>query len=141
VHAVMSLALPNTILNNWQYGLRKNEYENVVRRIKNDSKQIVDDVLAEKLDWVRRENRDLPPNFEDDVRDRFHGLMVGFAKRITRKYRQPSRVFTGITITNTKSFHEGRPDAILDGYVVIDRKAYDLDKVSSNEYETKTDIT
>ena len=57
VHAVMSLALPNTILNNWQYGLRKDEYENVVRRIENDSNHIVNDVIAEKLDWIRRENR------------------------------------------------------------------------------------
>lgn len=110
----------------------------VVRRIENDSKQIVDDVLAEKLDWIRKENRDRPQNFEDDVRDRFHGLLVGFAKRIMRTNMKPRRVFTEITITNTKNFHEGRLDAILEydyGYVVIDWKAYDLYKVNSNEYE------
>jgi hypothetical protein len=134
----MSLALPDTILNNWRQGLNKNEYENVVRRIEDVSKRIVDGVIAEKLDWIRRENRDLPPNFENDVHDRFHGLLVGFAKRIMRKYCQPRRVLTEITITNTKNFHEGRPDAILEydyGYVVVDWKAYDLNKVGSNGYE------
>jgi hypothetical protein len=139
VHDIMSLALPSTILNNWQYGLKKeNEYENIVRTIENKSSQIIDLVIAEKLDWVSRENRDLPANFEDDVRDRFHGLLTGFAKRIMKRYHKPRRILTEITITNTKNFHEGRLDAILEysyGYIVIDWKAYDLDKVNSNEYE------
>jgi hypothetical protein len=55
-----------------------------------------------------------------------------------RKYEQPRRAITEITITNTKNFHEGRLDAILEysyGYGVIDWKAYDIDPVTSNGHE------
>ena len=138
VHSILSLSFPTVVTSNWRQGLGKNEYENVIRRIENDSEQIVSDVLAEKSDWIRRENREFPPNFESDVRDRFHGLLVGFAKRIMRSYSAPKRVLTEITITNTKNFHEGRPDVILEydyGFIVIDWKAYDLNKVGSNGYE------
>jgi hypothetical protein len=138
VHSILSLALPNTVTNNWRQGLCKNEYEHVVRRIENDSERIVSDVLAEKSNWIRRENRDSPPNFENEVRDRFHGLLAGFSKRIMRKYSPPRRALTEITITNTRNFHEGRPDVILEydhGFVVIDWKAYDLSRVGSNGYE------
>jgi hypothetical protein len=62
----------------------------------------------------------------------------GDTKRIMKKYPRPIRVITEITITNTKNFHEGRLDAILEypyGYGVIDWKAYDIDPVTSNGYE------
>ncbi len=40
VHSILSLSFSNTIINNWRQGLGKNEYEHILRRIENDSKQI-----------------------------------------------------------------------------------------------------
>ena len=39
---------------------------------------------------------------------------MGLAKRIMKKYEQPKRVVTEITITNVKEVHEGRIDAIFE---------------------------
>jgi hypothetical protein len=136
IHDIMGLALPSTILSNWRYGTR--EYENISRTIQRDSASIIEQAISDKKEWIRREGREIPENFDDSVNDRFHALLIGFAKRIMRKYDQPKRAVTEVTITNTKNFHEGRLDAILEysyGYGVIDWKAYDIDPVTSNGHE------
>jgi hypothetical protein len=136
LHDIMSLALPSTILSHWRYGSK--EYENISRTIQKDSASIIEQAISDKKEWIKREGREIPENFDDSDCDRFHALLIGFAKRIMRKYQQPRRAITEITITNTKNFHEGRLDAILEysyGYGVIDWKAYDIDPVTSNGHE------
>jgi hypothetical protein len=135
VHDIMSLAFPTVILDNWEY--RVKDYENRARLIERDAASIIEEVLKDKRDWIRRENRPEPENYEDDLRDRFHGLLVGFSKRIMSKYWQPKRALTEITITNTGDFQEGRPDGIAEYsgnyFALVDWKAYDLDKASQHE--------
>ena len=136
IHDIMSLALPSTILSHWLYGSK--EYENIARAIERDSASIVEQAISYKKEWIRREGREVPEDFDDSVNDRFHALLIGFAKWIMRKYLQPKRAITEITITNTKNFHEGRLDAILEysyGYGVIDWKAYDIDPATSTGHE------
>lgn len=88
VHDIMSLALPSTILDNWEYGIKN--FENRARTIERDSAGIVESVMADKKDWVRREGRQVPENYDCDVGDRFHGLLIGFTKRII--HRLPDRL-------------------------------------------------
>lgn len=101
IHDIMSLALPSTILSHWIYGSK--EYEKIARTIERDSASIVEEAISYKKEWIRREGRKVPENFNDSVNYRFHALLIGFAKRIMRKYLQPKRAITEITITNTKN--------------------------------------
>ncbi len=74
--------------------------------------------------------------FDYEVQDRFHGLLLGLAKRIMKKYEQPKRAVTEITITNVKEVQEGRIDAIFefkDGrYGLVDWKTNDITKDTSS---------
>jgi hypothetical protein len=138
IHDIMSLALPSSILSHWNYGSK--EFENIARTIERDSASIVEQAISDKREWIRREGRIVPENFDDSVNDRFHAILIGFAKRIMKKYPQPKRAITEVTITNIKNLHEGRLDALLEyhssyGYGVIDWKAYDVDPVTGNGHE------
>ena len=86
----------------WHYG-RSKEYENIARTIERDSASIVEEAISNKKEWIRREGRKIPDNFDDSVKDRFHALLIGFPKRIMRKYVQPRRAITEITVTNNDS--------------------------------------
>jgi hypothetical protein len=137
VHDIMSLAMPTTILENWQYGAGK-DFESIVLNIDRKSDHIIEKAIANAKERTKLEGRSiLPHTFEYEVQDRFHGLLVGLAKRIMKSYKQPKRALTEITITNVKEFQEGRIDAILEfdndaGYGLIDWKTNEIDKVASS---------
>jgi hypothetical protein len=135
VHDIMSLAMPTTVLENWQHEDPTN-FENIARSIDRDSAAIVEKAIQDAKEVANREGKTIPTYFEYDVQDRFHGLLVGLAKKLMKKYDNPRRAITEITITNVKTFHEGRIDAILefddDRYGLIDWKTNDIDKFTGS---------
>jgi hypothetical protein len=134
VHDIMSLVINNTVLENWEH--KNKDFESISRKIESESSGTVSEIIGIKRDWAKGEGREIPPGFDDDVRDRFHGLLTGLAKRIMHKYERPKRALSEITITNIKNFHEGRIDAILEFdsgmYAAIDWKTYNLDPVNGS---------
>ena len=130
VHDIMSLAMPTTILHNWQQD--PTNFESLARSIDRDSSAIVEKVIQDAKDVANREGKTIPTYFEYDVQDRFHGLLIGISKKLMKKYSRPKRAITEITITNVKKFQEGRIDALLefddDCYGLIDWKTNDIDK-------------
>jgi hypothetical protein len=137
VHDIMSLALKDIILEKWEY--KSKNFENIAQAIQKEAREIVDSTITYKKDWARGEGREIPSNFDDDVNDRFHGILIGLAKRIMYKFERPKRALSEITITNIKNYHEGRIDAILEfesgQYGAIDWKAYNLDPVNGSGSE------
>lgn len=137
VHDIMSLVTPTTILDNWQQSARTDlEFENIAKTIDRDSDGIVENAIANAKDKAKKEGKttSIIETFDYEVQDRFHGLLVGLAKRIMKKYEKPKRAVTEITITNVKEVHEGRIDALFefgDGkYGLIDWKTNDINKVT-----------
>jgi hypothetical protein len=134
VHDIMSLSAPTTVLDNWQQD--PTNFENIAATIDRDSAAIVEKAIQDAKEAASREGKTIPQYFEYDVQDRFHGLLIGLAKKLMKKYYKPKRVVTEITITNVKEFQEGRIDAILefdDGcYGLIDWKTNDIDKFSGS---------
>jgi hypothetical protein len=111
----------------------------MAQSIQKESCEIIESITTYKKEWARGEGRDIPSNFDDDVNDRIHGILIGLGKRIMYKFERPKRAFAEITITNIKNYHEGRIDAILEfesgQYGTIDWKAYSLDPVNSSGSE------
>ena len=135
VHDVISLAAPTTILDNWQQGKSEIDFENITKTIEKESSGIVEKAIVHAKDKARTEGRaPVLETFDYEIQDRFHGLLMGLAKRIMKKYEQPKRAVTEITITNVKEVHEGRIDAIFefhDGrYGLIDWKTNDINKAT-----------
>jgi hypothetical protein len=134
VHNVLSVVLPNIIKDNWCY--KTKEFERMTRKIEYDSHDEINRIVIEKRYLADQMKLPIPHDFENVVRDRFHGLILGFVKRIMRAYQCPERALTEIIITNTRNFHEGRIDAILEfshgRYGVIDWKTYNMDRTGSN---------
>jgi len=131
VHDLMSLALPGPILENWQQGIK--EEDPLARTIEKESQSIIEDILRETTEVSRQYGNEVSSTLEYDIRDRYHGILNGFINRIIKKYEKPKRALTEVTITNVKSFHEGRLDAILEfdgNYGVIDWKTYNLNPVT-----------
>lgn len=144
-HDIMSLATPTTLLDNWNYGM--SEYEHVVRKIESDSENLVKEAISDKRsETQKKQGKSLPETFDEEVRDRFRGILRGFTKKIMKKYQKPSNAVTEITITNVKTFHEGRIDAILefpDGtFGTLDWKTYDINRVTggSQKYQLISNI-
>ena len=109
------------ILENWHRGLEN--YEQIAKRIVNESSEIINTIIKDTLDGVYRENRFVQDDFELQVKDIYHGLITGMTRRLMKKHERPSRVLTEVTITNIKDHHEGRIDAILEysnGYGLLD---------------------
>ena len=136
VHDAISLASPTTILDNWQQGKTEIDFEHIAKKIDKDSEDIVEKVIANAKEKVRIEGKTpVLETFDYEVQDRFHGLLIGLAKRIMKKYEQPKRAVTEITITNVKEVQEGRIDAIFefkDGrYGLVDWKTNDITKTPS----------
>jgi len=133
VHDIMSLATPTTILDNWQYGVK--DFEAIAGSIIKDSANIIEKCVANAIDVAKRDGRDssILDTFENEVQDRFHGLLIGLAKRVMKKHSQPVRAVTEITITNIRNVQEGRIDAILeydnDCYGIIDWKSNEVNSV------------
>jgi hypothetical protein len=115
VHDVISLAAPTTILDNWQQGKTESDFENIAKSIDRDSQSIVEKAITNAKEKARIEGKTpILDTFDYEVQDRFHGLLIGLAKRIMKKYEQPKRAVTEITITNVKEVQEGRIDAIFE---------------------------
>ncbi|MFL6399787.1 MAG: hypothetical protein ACJ72J_09460 [Nitrososphaeraceae archaeon] len=137
VHDIISLASPTTILDNWRQGKTESDFEYIAKSIDNDSQSIVEKAIINAKEKARMEGKTpVLDTFDYEVQDRFHGLLIGLAKRIMRKYERPKRAVTEITITNVKEAQEGRIDAIFefgDGkYGLIDWKTNDIEKAQSS---------
>jgi len=137
VHDIMSIILKDIILEKWEH--KSKNFENIAQSIQKESCEVIDGITTYKKEWARGEGRIIPSNFDDDVNDRIHGILVGLAKRIMYKFERPKKAFAEVTITNIKNYHEGRIDAILEfesgQYGIIDWKAYSLDPVNSSGSE------
>ena len=132
-HDIMSLITPTILIDNWAYGI--SEYENVIQKIETESQYIIKEAIASKREEAqKKQGKVLPEIFHEEVCDRFRGILKGFTKRIMKKYPKPTSAVTEVTITNVKTFHEGRIDAILefpDGtFGTIDWKTYDINRVN-----------
>jgi hypothetical protein len=120
------------ILENWHRGLEN--YEQIAKRIVNESSEIINTIIKDTLDGVYRENRFVQDDFELQVKDIYNGLIMGMTRRLMKKHERPSRVLTEVTITNIKDHHEGRIDALLEypsGYGLLDWKSYNLSNAIS----------
>ena len=103
VHDIISLASPTTILDNWHQGKTELDFEQIAKSIDKDSEGIVEKGIANAKEKARMEGKTpVLETFDYEVQDRFHGLLLGLAKRIMKKYEQPKRAVTEITITNVK---------------------------------------
>ena len=103
VHDIISLASPTTILDNWQQGKTESDFEQIAKSIDKDSEVIVEKAIGNAKEKARMEGKSpVLETFDYEVQDRFHGLLIGLTKRIMKKYEQPKRVVTEITITNVK---------------------------------------
>jgi hypothetical protein len=141
-HELMSLIALRIVPEQWKYNLGKDEVEDVIKAIEKDSEDIIRETIEKTKDRVRREgkrHRPLDRSFDYDVYDRLHGLLTGLAQRIMKKYEQPKRVITEVTITNILKFHEGKVDAIFEyhgnQYGLIDWKTYNFNPVNSSGKE------
>jgi hypothetical protein len=141
-HEIMSLIAPRIIPQNWEHDITKDHIQERVRKIEKDSQNIINETIRNTKDRVQREGRRHKPldqYFEYDVQDRLYGILTGLATRIMKKYEQPKRIITEITITNISKFHEGRIDAILEyygnHYGLVDWKTYDVNPVNSSGKE------
>jgi hypothetical protein len=129
-HEIMSLIAPKIILNHWSHAT--NDADHVVKLIEDDSDCIIQRAIGYKREQVKSDGKHKPLDhtFDYEIYDRIHGLLVGFVSRIMKKWKQPKRIMTEITITNVKAFHEGRIDALLEyddnKYSVVDWKGYSL---------------
>jgi hypothetical protein len=141
VHDIMSIALPTTILSNWQEGAKKFEWVNIAERIEKDSEDIIEKAISNAQEKIKTEEKALPSKnfnlegFHADVEYRFHGLLVGIAKRLMTHYERPKRALTEVTISNVNEHHEGRLDAALEFYQrqygVLDWKTNNVNQAST----------
>jgi hypothetical protein len=141
VHDIMSIALPTTILENWQEGAKKFEWINIADRIEKNSEDIIEKAIFNAQEKIKTEEKAVSSKnfdlegFRADVVYRFHGLLVGIAKRLMTHYEQPKRALTEVTISNVNRHHEGRLDAALefDGgeYGILDWKTNHMNQAST----------
>jgi hypothetical protein len=141
VHDIMSIALPTTILENWKKGAKKFEWVNVAEKIEKDSQDIVEKAITNAQEKIKTEEKAVSSKnfnlegFHADVEYRFHGLLVGIAKRLMTHYERPKRALTEVTISNVNKHHEGRLDASLEfdqrGYGVLDWKTNNMNQAST----------
>jgi hypothetical protein len=132
-HDIMSLVASTTLLDNWKY--ETSEYDHLVRKIESDSRSLVKEAISsKKQEAQKKQGKILPETFDEEVNDRFRGVLRGFTKRIMKIHERPLNAVTEITITNVRTFHEGRIDALLefpDGtFGTIDWKTYDINRVN-----------
>jgi hypothetical protein len=141
VHDIMSIALPTTILDNWQEGAKKFEWISIAERIEKDSEDVIEKATSNAEEKIKTEGKALPSKdfnlegFRADVEYRFYGLLVGIAKRLMTHLEQPKRALTEVTISNVNEHHEGRLDAALEFYQreygVLDWKTNNMNQAST----------
>jgi hypothetical protein len=141
VHDIMSIAIHGPILENWIH--KSGQYAEVAYKIVRNSSCITEEVIKETKENASKEARKIPESFDQDVMDRYHGLVTGITKHLMKKYERPDRVITEVTITNISNHHEGRIDAILEfngsskgkGYGILDWKTYDITRARGSGHE------
>jgi hypothetical protein len=141
VHDIMSIALPTTILCNWQEGAKKFQWVGIAERIEKDSEEIIEKAVSNAQEKIKTEEKAVASKnfnlegFRADVEYRFHGLLVAIAKRLMVQYEQPKRALTEVTISNVNEHHEGRLDAALEfyhrQYAVLDWKTNNVNQAST----------
>jgi len=141
VHDIMSIVLPTTILESWKEGAKKFEWVNVAEKIEKDSQDIVEKAVSNAQEKIKTEEKAVSSKnfnlegFHADVEYRFHGLLVGIAKRLMTHYERPKRALTEVTISNVNKHHEGRLDAALEfdqrEYGVLDWKTNNMNQAST----------
>ncbi len=132
----MSIAIHGAIIENWDYQTK--QYVDIATKIVKSSTAITEQVTKEAKEYAKKEARNIPESFDQDVSDRFEGLVTGIAKHLMKKYEQPRRVITEVTITNVPNHQEGRIDAILEfakGYGILDWKTYDITRAKGTGHE------
>ena len=137
VHDIMSIAIHGPILENWNH--KPGQYADVTCNIVRHSSGITEEVIKETKENANKEARKIPESFDQDVMDRYQGLVTGITKYLMKKYERPDRVVTEVTITNISNHHEGRIDAILEfngnGYGILDWKTYDITRARGSGHE------
>ena len=83
-------------------------YEQIAKKIVNESSEIIATVIRDTLDRASRENRFVQDDFELQVKNIHEGLILGMSRRLIKKYERPSRILTEVTVTNVNNHHEGR---------------------------------
>jgi hypothetical protein len=124
------------VIEKWDY--QSKEYMNVTEKIVKESSNIIEEVSKESKEIAIKEARLIPDSFDDDIYHRFQGLVCGIAKHLMKKYEQPRRVITEVTITNVPCHQEGRIDAILEfakGFGILDWKTYDINRARGSGHE------
>jgi hypothetical protein len=132
----MSLTIQEEILDNWNFRTKK--YTDVAQKIVESCRDSTTKVIEDTKEQALREARSIPVAFDQLVSDRFQGLVLGIAKHLMRKYEQPNRVVTEVTISNIPDHHEGRIDAILEfpnGHAILDWKTYDIKRANGSGHE------
>ena len=101
----------------------------------NESLSIIDETTKYVKETAKKEDRSIPKDFDERVNDLTHHLIESITKRIMRKYHQPKRAITEVTISNIQNHQEGRIDALLEypnGYALLDWKTYSLNNTISS---------
>ena len=75
----MSLILKDIILEKWEY--KSKDFEYIAQSIQKESREIIDNITTYKKEWAKGEGREIPNNFDDDVNDRIHGLLMGLSEK------------------------------------------------------------
>jgi hypothetical protein len=134
-HDAMSIILPSTLIQNWR---QNDNVDETARLIEQESSNLINEVISSSRDWADGKGTSVSNTFEDEVKDRVHGLIVGFTRRIMNKLDRPKKALTELTITNTRGFQEGRVDAILEynnAYALIDWKTYNISPATTGSFE------
>lgn len=132
VHDIFSLILNGPIIENWQFGVK--DYKNLTTKIMNESSCIINETTDYVKEIAKKEARDISEDFDERVNDLTHHLIESITKRIMKKFHQPIRALTEVTISNIQNHQEGRIDAILEypsGYALLDWKTYSLNNTIS----------
>ena len=133
VHEILSLIVDGPVIENWQFGIK--DYKNVATKIMIESSSIIKDTTGYIKETAKQENRHISEDFEERVNDLTYHLIESLTKRIMKKYQQPNRAITEVTISNIQNYHEGRIDALLeysDGYALLDWKTYLINNTISS---------
>ena len=133
VHDILSLILDGPIIENWQFGVK--DYKNLATKIMNESSSIIDEITKYVKEIAKKEDRDISQDFDERVNNLTSNLVESITKRIMRKYHQPKRAITEVTISNIQNHQEGRIDALLEypnGYALLDWKTYSLNNTISS---------
>jgi hypothetical protein len=141
VHDIMSIALPTTILDSWKEKAKKFEWISITERIEKDSEDIIEKAISNAQEKIKTEEKAVSykkfnlEGFRADVEYRFHGLLIGIAKRLMTQFEQPKRALTEVTISNVNKHHEGRLDATLEfdkrEYGILDWKTNKVNQAST----------